>query len=278
MSVTEVHEWLTVERGDAPLIVSLPHTGTFVPAELAKGFASHWLTTKDTDWYIDRLYRFAATLGATIIRTVISRSVIDVNRDPSGVSLYPGQATTELCPTSTFDGEPLYRSGQTPDTAEIERRRVTWFDPYHQAISTELDRLKSRHPHVVLYDCHSIRSHIPRLFDGQLPVFNIGTNGGTSADAHLTKGIADLCALTGESYVVNGRFRGGYITRKYGTPANGVHTVQMELACRAYLKEPDGTVSEANWPPVCEPRYAPVVSDALGTILKFCLSFAKTVH
>ena len=274
--MTEAGEWLSIKRGDEPLIVSLPHTGIFVPEHLAGKFASPWLTTKDTDWYIDRVYGFAAKLGATVIHTSVSRSVIDVNRDPSGVSLYPGQATTDLCPTSTFDGEKLYRAGADPDEAEIKHRREAWFDPYHRAISFEIDRLRSRHPHVVLYDCHSIRSKIPRLFEGQLSVFNIGTNGGTSAHPILMQRISDLCAHTGESHVANGRFRGGYITRNYGDPAKGVHSVQMELACRAYLSEPDGAATEANWPATYDPHFSPTLSKTLSTILKSCISFAKT--
>jgi N-formylglutamate deformylase len=107
--------WLSVFRGEAPLVVSLPHTGTEIPPAFEAGLASDWLARKDADWWIDRLYDFAGDLGATVIRTAISRTVIDVNRDPSGASLYPGQATTELCPTTTFDGEPLYRPGEEPD-------------------------------------------------------------------------------------------------------------------------------------------------------------------
>ncbi len=169
--------WLSVHRGAAPLLVSLPHTGTAVPSDIEVGLWSPWLARKDADWWIDRLYAFAADLGATTVHTAMSRTVIDVNRDPSGVSLYPGQATTELCPTTSFDGEPLYRAGHEPDAAEIARRRARYFAPYHAALAAELTRLRAMHPRVVLYDCHSIRSRVPRLFDRLLPEFNIGTNG-----------------------------------------------------------------------------------------------------
>jgi len=173
-------DWLTVTRGDAPLVVSLPHTGTDIPAEYEDGLVSPWLARKDADWWIERLYDFAVGLGATVIRTTISRTVIDVNRDPSGVSLYPGQATTELCPTTTFDGEPLYAPGAEPNAEEIAERRTRFFDPYHVALRAEIERLRAQHANIVVYDCHSIRSVIPRLFEGTLPHFNIGTNGGTS--------------------------------------------------------------------------------------------------
>src|SRR5215217_4524821 len=208
-------DWLTVTRGDAPLVVSLPHTGTEIPAAYERGLVSPWLARKDADWRIEKLYDFAAGLGATVIRTTISRTVIDVNRDPSGVSLYPGQATTELCPTTTFDGEPLYEPGTEPTEDEIAERRVRFFDPYHATLRAEINRLQARHATVVVYDCHSIRSVIPRLFDGTLPHFNIGTNGGTTCDPGLREVVAEACGRTGESLVVDGRFKGGWITRHY---------------------------------------------------------------
>jgi N-formylglutamate deformylase len=270
------NNWLSIERGEEPLIVSLPHTGTTVPKELLPSYCSPWLTLKDTDWHIEKLYCFAASIGATVIRTQISRSVIDVNREPSGASLYPGQTTTELCPTTTFDGEALYHDGKGPYAEEIERRKRLWFTPYHQAISKEIARLRQRHPNVVLYDCHSIRSIMPRLFDGELPVFNIGTNGGASTHPALTRKIDILCAASGMSHVVNGRFRGGYITRHHGKPEAGVHAVQMELACRAYLREPTGPVAEANWPAPYDIEYAAPVARILTDALRACLSFAKT--
>ncbi|MGO4836475.1 N-formylglutamate amidohydrolase [Rhizobiaceae sp. 2RAB30] len=156
--------WLTVTRGEAPLVVSIPHTGTDL-AGLENRLVSPWLGRRDADWWIDRLYDFAAGLGATVVHTAISRTVIDVNRDPSGVSLYPGQATTTLCPTDTFDGDPLYKPGEEPGTEEIAERRGRYFDPYQAALGDELARLRKDHPAVVLYDCHSIRSVLPRLFE-----------------------------------------------------------------------------------------------------------------
>lgn len=265
--------WLRVTRGDAPLIVSLPHTGTVIPAEFEGDFVSLWRARKDCDWWIERLYDFAAGLGATVIRTDISRSIIDVNRDPSGVSLYPGQATTELCPTTTFDGESLYRDGRSADVAA---RRVACFEPYHAAIRAEIDRLRAVHPAIVLYDCHSIRSVIPRLFEGELPAFNIGTNSGASCDAALTARVEAIVAETGRGHVVNGRFKGGYITRAYGRPESGVHAIQMELACRGYMPEPVGPVDESNWPSPYDPSYAAPMKATLTDILKAAISFATS--
>jgi N-formylglutamate deformylase len=271
----EDRAWLTVVRGEAPLLVSLPHTGTEIPAAYERGLVSPWLARKDADWWIDRLYDFAADLGATIVRTAISRTVIDVNRDPSGASLYPGQATTELCPTTTFDGESLYEPGAAPSASSIAERRARFFDPYHATLQAEIERLRSRHQRIVVYDCHSIRSVIPRLFEGTLPHFNIGTNGGASCDGALSEEVEGICAASGLSAVVNGRFKGGYITRSLGRPEAGIHAVQMELACRGYMDEPLGPVSEGAWPtPYDEARAAPMRA-TLTRILEACLTFAR---
>ena len=268
-------EWLEVHRGDAPLIVSFPHTGTDIPADIESAFVSPWLARRDADWWVHRLYEFAKNIGATAVRTPFSRSVIDVNRDPSGASLYPGQATTELCPTTTFDGEPLYRGGQEPDDAEIARRRENYFTPYHNTVRTEIDRLRRKHPHVVLFDAHSIRSNIPRLFDGELPQFNIGTNSGKSCSLNLTNAVEAACTSPAYTRVVNGRFKGGWTTRHYGEPERGVHAIQLELACRGYMDEPDAP-SEANWPtPYSDARVADLRA-VLKNVLAACMNFAKS--
>jgi formiminoglutamase len=263
--------WLEIHRGDAPLVVAFPHTGTELPPELADAFVSPWLARKDADWWVDRLYAFARDLGATTVRTRLSRSVIDCNRDPSGASLYPGQTTTGLCPTETFDGEPLY-PGKTPDQAEIDRRRSAYFDPYHAALDAELYQLREAHPRVVLYDAHSIRSHVPRLFDGELPQFNIGTNGGQTCDPALAEALTAICAASGMSHVLDGRFRGGWTTRHYGRPADGIHAIQMELAMRGYLTEPERPGPE-NWPAPLDPD--PAILPTLRRVLDACLAFAR---
>jgi N-formylglutamate deformylase len=265
--------WLSVRRGDAPLLVSLPHTGLEL-GPIEPRFTSSWLARMDTDWWIEQLYDFAGDLGATIVRTAISRSVIDVNRDPSGASLYPGQATTELCPIMTFDGEPLYRDGKAPSPEEISARRATWFDPYHFALKAEMERLRERHGRLVLYDCHSIRSTIPRLFEGELPIFNLGANGGVSADLALSGAVERVMASSGQSFVVNGRFKGGWITRSYGDPACGVHALQMELACRGYMREP-AEVRSDNWPPPYDAAFAAPMQGTLKTILQAALDWVR---
>jgi N-formylglutamate deformylase len=267
--------WLTIRRGKAPLIISLPHTGTNIPTRYEHGLVSLWLARKDTDWWIDRLYAFAVDLDATIVHTAISRTVIDVNRDPSGVSLYPGQATTELCPTTTFDGEPLYEVGAEPDEAAVAERRRRFYDPYHASLRAEIQRLRSDAPDVVVYDCHSIRSVIPRLFDGVLPHFNVGTNSGAACDAALSNAVGAACETSGCSMVVNGRFKGGAITRSLGRPEEGVHALQMELACRGYMQEPLGPVTEQDWPSPYYAATAEPMRAVLQTILRACLAFAQ---
>lgn len=269
--MTATHpDWLIVEPRDAPLIVSIPHAGIDL-RDYEPRFESPWLARKDADWRLDELYAFAAELGATIVRTTVSRSIIDVNRDPSGASLYPGQATTELVPTTTFDGEPLYRQGEAPGAGEIEERKRLYFEPYHAALRGEIARLRAAHPRVAFYDAHSIRSRIPRLFEGELPRYNLGLNNDRSCSPRVRQGIGPLLAMTGESFVVDGRFKGGWITRAYGKPEEGVEAVQMELACRAYMTEPR-LCTPKTWPrPVDAARADPtrvILRSILETMLE----------
>jgi N-formylglutamate deformylase len=272
---SQSNPWLAVTSGQAPLLLCMPHTGTDIPPEVERGFVDPWLARRDTDWWIDHLYGFAQDLGASLVRTAISRSVIDMNRDPSGASLYPGQATTELCPTTTFDGQPLYRDGAAPDTREIARRRTAYFEPYHQAIAGEIARLRALYPAIVVYDCHSIRSRIPRLFEGELPNFNLGTFSGASCAPALTHTLEALCDASGLSRVTNGRFKGGYTTRHYGKPENGVHAVQMELACRGYMAEPQGEPDDSNWPTRWDAGAAERLRQVLEQLLIACLRFCR---
>ena len=260
--------WLEITRGDAPLVLSLPHTGTEIPDEVIGGISDVELARRDTDWWVDQLYAFGAKMGATMVRSRISRTVIDLNRDPSGASLYPGQATTGLCPTETFDGIPLYKPGQEPDDAEIARRLETYYQPYHDTLTAEIARLRARYGRVVIYDCHSIRSVVPRLFEGELPVFNIGTNSGASCDPSLTAVVEKACAASRFNQTTNGRFKGGWITRHYGQPATGVHAVQMELSYRGYMDE-----IEASTPKPFDPARAAEMQAALTRIFSDILAW-----
>lgn len=266
-------DWLEVRQGDAPILISIPHAGTEIPATIEERLVDPWRARKDTDWHVDRLWSCAAEQGTTMLRTAISRTVIDVNRDPSGNPLYPGQATTSLCPLTTFDGEPLYRAGLEPGAAEIKARRQAWFDPYHRALASELARLRRLHAHVVLLEAHAIRSTIPRLFAGQLPHLSLGTNGGLSCDAALTSAVED--ALTDGPFcrVTNGRFKGGWTTRHYGRPEEGIHAIQMETALRAYIAEP-ALADPRNWPPAYDEDTAAPLSRLFRQVVSACICFA----
>jgi N-formylglutamate deformylase len=226
-----------LREGQSPLIINIPHAGTNVPEDTLIRMTSAARKLPDTDWFVDRLYAFAADLDATILKANVSRMVIDLNRDPSGQSLYPGQATTGLVPTELFDGAPVYE-GDEPDEAEIEQRRATYFDPYHQELSEQIARIRAIHGYAVLYDAHSIASNVPRLFDGELPVLNLGTNDGETCDTAIARAVMQVM-LDQDEYetVANGRFKGGWITRTFGVPRHNLHALQMELAQRAYMDE-----------------------------------------
>lgn len=226
-----------ITEGVSPLVLGLPHTGTDMPDDCVKVLNELGRGMADTDWNIHELYA-GLTSELTTVRTTIHRYVIDVNRDPSGVSLYPGQNTTNLCPLTDFDGNAIYQTGQHPDVTEVARRTHDYHRPYHAALEAQLDRVRQKHGFAILYDCHSIRSDIPFLFDGTLPDFNIGTNEGETCDIFIEAAVTDICTLAaGYNSVVNGRFKGGWTTRHYGRPSEGLHAIQMELAQSTYMLE-----------------------------------------
>ncbi|HEV7334375.1 MAG TPA: N-formylglutamate deformylase [Bosea sp. (in: a-proteobacteria)] len=226
---------VSVTRGSSPLVLSMPHPGTGLPAEVAAQLNTRGAQVEDTDWHMRQLYSFAERFQPTIVEASLSRFVIDLNRDPAGVSLYPGQATTELVPTTTFSGEAIWT--MPPGEAEIERRRKAYFQPYHDALAAEIAHAKAQHGFCLLWDCHSIKSVIPRLFPGTLPTLNLGTNSGRSAAPAVEAAAVKAMAGSAFTQVVNGRFKGGWITRHYGHPSDHVHALQMEIALSAYLAE-----------------------------------------
>jgi len=269
-------DWLELTSGGAAVLVSIPHSGTGIPASIEVTLVDPWLARKDTDWWLESLYDFVPALGLSRLRTRLSRTVIDVNRDPSGASLYPGQATTELCPATTFDGEPLYRSGTPVPAEEVAVRRRDFFDPYHRVLAEELNRLRARHERVVLFEAHSIRSRVPRLFEGELPHLNLGTNMGSSCAPELVDRLATVCDASGFTNVVDGRFKGGWTTRHYGVPATGIHAVQLEIACRAYVDEPTQPLTAANWPPPYDALRAARLRQTIERMLQACSEFCST--
>jgi len=226
----------TLIKGTVPLLISMPHNGEEIPADIAKTMTEKALKVEDTDWYKDKLYDFAIALGAYIIMPKNSRYVIDLNRDPDGVDLYPGANSTELCPTTAFDLSPLYLEGQQPDQQEITRRIEMYWQPYHQALESTLTEIKAEFGGAVLLEAHSILSKVPRFFEGQLPDFNFGTSSGKTCAPELIEAVEQV-DYAPYSQVSNGRFKGGYITREYGHPEQNIHAVQLELSQRTYLNE-----------------------------------------
>ena len=224
-----------VRAGTSPVILGLPHTGTQVPPAIAARLNHNGRLLADTDWHVEHLYDGLLS-GVSSVRTTFHRYVVDANRDPAGANLYPGQNTTELVPRTDFGGVPIWREGEEPGDADVAERVAAFHRPYHAALEAEVERVRALHGFAVLYDCHSIRSTIPFLFDGVLPDFNIGTDGGrTCAPAIQTAAVEVCSSARGHTWVLNGRFRGGWTTRHYGQPARGIHAIQMELAQSTYL-------------------------------------------
>ncbi len=225
-------------RRKGPLLVSMPHVGLEVPDAIRSRFTAEAAILPDTDWHVDRLYDFLEALDATVITARYSRYVIDLNRAPDNRALYAGANNTELCPTTTFAETAIYKEGSGPDAAEVEERRVAYWQPYHSRLAETLEEMLAAHGQVLLWDAHSIRSRVPRFFEGRLPDLNLGTAGGESVGPGLEDALlAEAGRSADYSHVLNGRFKGGYITRAYGNPGRGVHAVQLELSEATYMDE-----------------------------------------
>lgn len=242
--------------GTTPVLISVPHAGTYIPPDIVDRLTPEARAVPDTDWHVEKLYQFAPKLGVGLLVATHSRYVVDLNRDPEGTPLYPGADNTETVPLKTFGLAPIYRSGGEPGAAEVKRRIDTYWRPYHDRLATELAALRRRFGVAVLWDGHSIPSVVPRFFDGRLPDLNLGSGNGTTADRELIRRIADLLAGSGFSSIVDGRFKGGYITRHYGQPQRGVHALQLEMAEIAYMDEA---------PPY---RYDAARAEKLGSVLQ----------
>ncbi len=228
----------SLQFGTTPLVLSLPHVGTEIPAALKSLYVERALAVEDTDWHLEKLYDFAAGMGASVIVPKFSRYVIDLNRPPDNTPMYPGASNTELCPSTFFSGEPLYRGGVKPDATEVDQRRETYWRPYHDALGAELARVREKFGYALLWDGHSIRSEIPWLFDGKLPDLNLGTANGASCDTSLRARLAEFFTSDAKNtHAVDGRFEGGYITRHYGRPMDGIHAVQLEMCQSLYMQE-----------------------------------------
>jgi N-formylglutamate deformylase len=226
------------KAGTLPLLVSMPHAGTDIPDDVAASLMPCAAARADTDWHLPELYGFLDEMGASRLSARWSRYLIDLNRPPENTNLYPGQDTTGLCPVDTFGRERLYRQGMEPDEAEVKRRLERYWRPYHDQLRAELERLLAEHGRVVLWDAHSLASRVPRFFDGRLPDLNFGTADGKSCSQQLEGAMIKLVDSQDQfSFVFNGRFKGGHITRHYGNPAGGVHAIQLEMAQCLYMDE-----------------------------------------
>ncbi len=251
--------------GDAPIILSVPHSGTHIPADLLDRFTPAGRLLPDTDWFVAQLYADLERLGIAALIATHSRYVMDLNRPPDGAALYPGQSESALCPLASFEGERLYRDGAEPDAAEVAARIAQYWLPYHDRLARLIEACVQRHGHCLLWDAHSIRSRVPRLFADELPELNLGTFGGRSAGAELRARLARWLAAQGRfTHVIDGRFQGGYITRHYGDPGRGVQAVQLEIAQRAYMDEASA--------PRFDPARAAPLRALLGTLFAMLLA------
>jgi N-formylglutamate deformylase len=254
----------TLHQGTTPLVISMPHVGTQIPDDQRERYQPRALQVEDTDWFLDRLYAFAADLGASLLVPHESRYLIDLNRPSDNAPMYAGANNTELCPTRHFTGEPLYREGRAPDALEVQRRTELYWQPYHDALAGELARLRAAQGHAVLFDAHSIKSELPWLFEGTLPHLNLGTVDGRSCAPSLRQALIGVLAREERfSHVVDGRFKGGHITRRYGEPGRGVHAVQLEMCWRAYMHE----LPAPAWDEVQAAQIRPVLTHLVRTLI-----------
>lgn len=259
MNVFEFHQ------GTLPLLISIPHAGTFVPEAIAQRFTLAGSRLADTDWHVDKLYDFARELGASILKANYSRYVVDLNRSPDSASLYVGSPTSPVCPPLTFDDEPIYTPGHEVTATEIQARIEKYWHPYHQQLAAELNAMRQRHGYALLWDAHSIASEVPSLFVGTLPEFNFGTRDDASCPREVTDQLLDLVTSDGKfGAVLNGRFKGGYITQNYGRPSDGVYAVQLELSRRVYMDEAAGT----GWNAQCAQSAQALIAQLLTRYLK----------
>jgi N-formylglutamate deformylase len=263
-------ELFKFHRGATPLLVSIPHCGTHVPDPIAARLTTEASVLADTDWHLEQLYDFAADFGTSVLAATHSRYVVDLNRPPDGAALYPGADNTELCPTTTFAREPIYRDGEAPEATEVNQRVTNYWRPYHDKLAATLADLRADHGVTLLFDAHSIASRVPRFFEGRLPDFNLGTGGGTSADPDLAAGLLAICDdAPGFTSVLNGRFTGGYITRTYGDPAANIHAVQLEQSQITYIDEDPPFAYRADQAEVVRP----VLKALLGKMLAWAANY-----
>lgn len=231
--------------GEGPLLVSNPHSGTFIPDNIKARMTPEGQAVPDTDWHVDQLYGFLSEQNVPTITATHSRYVVDLNRAVDDHSLYPGQFTTGLFPEVTFDGEAIYKQGNGVSDKEKHQRIEAYWRPYHDMLLEQLEKIKGEYGYALLWDAHSIKSEVPVFFAGRLPDLNFGTNGGKSCALDVEETFAPLLqTFPAYSHVFNGRFKGGFITRHYGRPDEGIHAIQLELSQTTYLDEAANSYDE----------------------------------
>jgi N-formylglutamate deformylase len=262
--MTDTQAIYSLTRGTLPLLVSMPHAGNALPSPYRERMVERAWATEDTDWHMEPLYAFARDMGASMLVPRHSRFIVDLNRPPENTPMYPGVNNTGLCPIHFFTGDPIYRDGQAPDDAEIAQRVATYWQPYHQALQAELQRLKAQHGYALLFDAHSIKSELPWLFEGQLPALNLGTVNGSSCAPQLRERLMQVLAeQQAFTHVTDGRFKGGYITRQYGRPQDHIHAVQLEMCWRSYMEE----APPYAWNAQIAAKVQPLLKNLLQTLL-----------
>ena len=227
-------------KDEVPILLSIPHCGTDFPIEVRRQFDADLIgAPDDTDWFVDHLYDFAAAMGITTIYATNSRWVIDLNRDPANKPLYTdGRIITALCPTTNFEGQPIYVDRRAEvDPGEVSRRWELYYKPYHEQIGKKLFELKNKFGKVLLWECHSIRQFVPKVFPEKFPDLILGTNDEQSADQGMIKAV--LTELNNSKFSVNHNFpfKGGYITRHFGRPSEGQHAMQLEMSKVNYMDD-----------------------------------------
>lgn len=256
-----------LQEGDSPLMVNVPHAGCALPPGLERRLTPAAMALPDTDWLVDELYGFVSELGATLLRANFSRYVVDLNRGAQGERLYKNADETETVPTSTFAGSPIYRD-RDPNSEDVAGRIRQFWMPYHAALQSQLDRIRHRHGLVILWDAHSIAGRVPRFFSGELPTLNLGTADGASCSTELSHALKEVMCESPHSWVCDGRFKGGFITRHYGNPGKSQHAVQLEISQESYLR--------AGSPPTLHQKGAQELTTTLHELLAACLKFAET--
>ena len=225
---------------EVSIILSVPHCGTQFPPELKSLYKAEMIAAPDdTDWFVDRLYDFAPALGITMITANYSRWVIDLNRDPESKPLYTdGRIITGLCPTTNFLGESIYQDNRKEvDAMEISRRVDQYYMPYHTKLNELLDKAKEKFGKVLLWDCHSIRQSVPSIHKQRFPDLILGDADGTSASPGLSETTLKGIESSGYQVSHNYPFKGGYITRHYGRPAEQYHALQLEMTKMNYMDD-----------------------------------------